>query len=94
VVVEARYVGGWVIWLRFRDDTAEEIDLEPERYGRMFEPLRDGVPHADMALRRRLCASVPTRQRPGNGMTGEPLSGPEAFASARREEELHRPDRK
>jgi hypothetical protein len=40
-VVEARYVGGFVIWLRFRDDTAGEIDLESELYGPMFEPLRD-----------------------------------------------------
>jgi hypothetical protein len=40
-VVEARYVGGFVIWLRFRDDTAGEIDLESELYGAMFERLRD-----------------------------------------------------
>ena len=40
-VVEARYVGGFVIWLRFRDDIAGEIDLESELYGPMFEPLRD-----------------------------------------------------
>lgn len=40
-VVEVRYVGGFVIWLRFRDDTAGEIDLQSELYGPMFEPLRD-----------------------------------------------------
>jgi len=40
-VVEARYVGGFVIWLRFRDNTAVEIDLESELYGPMFEPLRE-----------------------------------------------------
>jgi len=40
-VVEARYVGGFVIWLRFRDDTAGEIDFQSELYGPMFEPLRD-----------------------------------------------------
>ena len=40
-VVEARYVGGFVVWLRFRDDTAGEIDLQSELYGPMFEPLRD-----------------------------------------------------
>jgi hypothetical protein len=40
-VVEARYVGGCVIWLRFRYDRAGEIDLEPELYGPMFESLRD-----------------------------------------------------
>lgn len=40
-VVEVRHVGGYVIWLRFRDDTAGEIDLGPELYGPVFEPLRD-----------------------------------------------------
>ena len=39
-VVEARYVGGFVIWLRFRDNTAGEIDLESALYGPMFEALR------------------------------------------------------
>lgn len=29
-VIEARYVGGYVIWLRFRDNTSGEIDLEKE----------------------------------------------------------------
>ena len=40
-VVEARYVGGFVIWLRFGDRTAGEIDLASELHGPMFEPLRD-----------------------------------------------------
>ena len=40
-VVEARYVGGFVIWLKFRDNTAGEIDLGPELHGMMFEPLKD-----------------------------------------------------
>ena len=40
-VVEARHVGGFVIWLKFRDNTAGEIDLAPELHGTMFEPLRD-----------------------------------------------------
>jgi hypothetical protein len=40
-VVEARHVGGFVIWLRFRDNTAGEIDLGAELYGPMFEGLRD-----------------------------------------------------
>ena len=40
-VVEARYVGGYVIWLRFRDGTSGEIDLDRELYGTVFEPLRD-----------------------------------------------------
>jgi hypothetical protein len=40
-VIEARHLGGYVIWLRFRDDTAGEIDLERELHGAVFEPLRD-----------------------------------------------------
>ena len=40
-VVEARYVTGCVVWLRFRDGTEGEIDLGPELVGPAFEPLRD-----------------------------------------------------
>jgi hypothetical protein len=40
-VVEARYVTGHVVWLRFRDGTAGEIDLSHELQGPVFEPLRD-----------------------------------------------------
>jgi hypothetical protein len=40
-VVEARYVGDFVLWLKFRDSTAGEIDLSAELHGVMFERLRD-----------------------------------------------------
>lgn len=40
-VIEARYVGGHVVWLRFRDGTTGEVDLWPELEGPVFEPLRD-----------------------------------------------------
>jgi hypothetical protein len=40
-IVEARYLGGYKVWLRFRDGTSGEIDLEPELYGEVFEALRD-----------------------------------------------------
>ena len=40
-VMEAKYVGGYVIWLRFRDGTAGEVDLSRELWGEVFEPLRD-----------------------------------------------------
>ena len=40
-IVEARYVAGYVVWLRFRDGTTGEINLEPELQGPVFEPLRD-----------------------------------------------------
>ena len=40
-IVEARYVAGHVVWLRFRDGTSGEIDLKPALQGPVFEPLRD-----------------------------------------------------
>ncbi len=40
-VVEARYRGGHVVWLRFRDGTSGEIDLTSALEGPIFEPLRD-----------------------------------------------------
>ncbi len=40
-VIEARYVGGYVVWLRFRDGTQGEIDLGPALVGPVFEPLHD-----------------------------------------------------
>ncbi len=39
-LLEARYVSGHVVWLRFRDGTVGEIDLAALR-GPVFEPLRD-----------------------------------------------------
>jgi len=41
LVLEARHVRDYVIWLRFQDGTIGEIDLEPELYGEVFEPLKD-----------------------------------------------------
>ncbi len=40
-IVEARYVAGHVVWLRFRDGTSGEIDLATALSGPVFEPLRD-----------------------------------------------------
>ena len=40
-VVEARYVRNYIVWLRFRDGRAGEIDLEPALHGPVFEPLKD-----------------------------------------------------
>ncbi len=40
-VLEARYVGGYVVWLRFRDGTTGEIDLRSALRGPVFEALRD-----------------------------------------------------
>jgi len=40
-VVEARYVSGYTLWLRFEDGTRGEIDLSEELNGPVFEPLKD-----------------------------------------------------
>jgi len=40
-VVEARYLSGYIIWLRFEDGTEGEVDLAEELHGPVFEPLRD-----------------------------------------------------
>jgi hypothetical protein len=40
-VIEARYVAGYTVWLKFRDGTAGEIDLSTILEGEVFEPLKD-----------------------------------------------------
>jgi len=40
-IVEARYVTGHVVWLRFRDGTEGQVDLAAELVGPVFEGLRD-----------------------------------------------------
>ena len=40
-VIEAQYIAGYVVKLKFRDGIAGEIDLGPELWGPVFEPLRD-----------------------------------------------------
>lgn len=40
-VMDARYVQGHAVWLRFRDGTEGEADLAPMLEGPIFEPLRD-----------------------------------------------------
>ena len=40
-IAEARYAGDYRIWLRFADGVEGEIDLKPELWGEMFEPLKD-----------------------------------------------------
>ncbi|MBS0320524.1 MAG: DUF2442 domain-containing protein [Proteobacteria bacterium] len=40
-VTEARYVGGYIVWLRFNDGSEGEVDLSNELHGPIFEPLRD-----------------------------------------------------
>ena len=40
-VLEAEYVSGYVLKLRFRDGTVGEIDLQAELIGPVFEPLQN-----------------------------------------------------
>ena len=49
-VVEARHVGGHVVWLRFRDGTSGEIDLGPALRGPVFEPLRNPAVFRQFAI--------------------------------------------
>ncbi len=38
---DARYVSGYVVWLRFNDGLEGEVDLGRELEGEVFESLRD-----------------------------------------------------
>ena len=40
-IVDARYVEGHTIWLRFADAAEGEVNLEDELDGEVFEPLKD-----------------------------------------------------
>lgn len=40
-VLEARYLDGFIVWLRFRDGAAGEVDLAPALRGPVFEPLQE-----------------------------------------------------
>ena len=38
---DAKYIGGYKVWLAFNDGAQGEIDLSSELYGEVFEPLKD-----------------------------------------------------
>jgi hypothetical protein len=40
-LVEATYLGGYRVWLRFADGMQGEADLSHDLWGEIFEPLRD-----------------------------------------------------
>jgi hypothetical protein len=40
-VIEAGYLHDYVIWIRFNDGSAGEVDLEQELEGEVFGPLKD-----------------------------------------------------
>ena len=50
VVVEARVLRPYVIELVFADGLRRQVDLEPELWGEVFEPLRDPAYFAQMSL--------------------------------------------
>jgi Protein of unknown function (DUF2442) len=39
-VIEASYIAGHTVWLRFSDGAEGEVDLSSELHGPIFEPLR------------------------------------------------------
>lgn len=40
-IIEACYMHGYTVWLRFEDGTEGEVALSSELYGPIFEPLKD-----------------------------------------------------
>jgi hypothetical protein len=40
-VLEARYIDGYRVWLRFRDGTQGEVDFRSHIRGFIFQPLKD-----------------------------------------------------
>jgi hypothetical protein len=40
-LIDARYAGGYRVWLRFADGLIGEIDLDAELWGPAFAPLKD-----------------------------------------------------
>jgi hypothetical protein len=53
-VVEAHYVGGHRVWLRFNDGLEGEVDLAAALHGPIFEPLLDVAYFAAFTLDRTL----------------------------------------
>ena len=39
-LIDARYIAGHRVWLRFTDGAAGEVDLSDELIGPIFEPLK------------------------------------------------------
>lgn len=40
-IVDAHYVKGHTVWLKFADGSEGEVDLTEELWGPVFEPLKD-----------------------------------------------------
>lgn len=42
-IVDAKYIGEYVVWLKFSDGVEGEVDLKDELWGEVFEPLKDKI---------------------------------------------------
>jgi hypothetical protein len=40
-IVDARYISGFRVWIRFSDGAEGDVDLSQELTGPLFEPLRN-----------------------------------------------------
>jgi hypothetical protein len=40
-VIDARQVRDYIVLVRFQDGVEGEVDLQPQLYGEVFEPLKD-----------------------------------------------------
>lgn len=40
-IIAAEYLRDYVLWLKFSDGVAGELDLQDELHGEIFEPLKD-----------------------------------------------------
>jgi len=49
-VVEAKYIKGYTIHLRFSDGTEGDVDLAEDLYGEVFEPLKDITAFKDFEI--------------------------------------------
>jgi hypothetical protein len=53
-VIDAIYVRGYTLHIRFSDDIEGEVDLEQELEGEVFEPLKDISHFKDFAVNHEL----------------------------------------
>ena len=78
-VLEARHVRGHVLWLRFRDGTAGDIDLAPALHGPIFEALHDPVVFRDFVIH----PEFHTLVWPNGAMCGNALDERDVFQRVR-----------
>ena len=53
-VIEVKVVGKYCLEVTFSEDTTREVDLEPELYGEVFEPLKDPAFFATVTMDKEL----------------------------------------